>query len=77
MAVFMDHRCQAPYKGQMTDIQWHKVSPILAVASQGQNGVGMLNFFLEEVRMIFILIRPHRPLGYMQSFYEVLFQLQN
>ena len=49
MAVYMDHKAHAPYPGQMTDIQWHKTSPILAVASQQESGVGMVNFYLEEV----------------------------
>ena len=56
MAVFFDKKCQHPYPGQMTDIQWHKTAPLLAIASVGDDGVGMCNFFTEEVCLLVVTV---------------------
>ncbi|KAK2190875.1 hypothetical protein NP493_66g06033 [Ridgeia piscesae] len=48
MAVYFDHRAQAPHPGQNTDIQWHTTAPLLAVASQSSSTGGSVNLYREE-----------------------------
>ena len=49
MAVYFDHRTQAPNSGHNTDIQWHKNFAVLAVASYSETTGGSVNLYLEEV----------------------------
>jgi len=51
MAVYFDHRAQAPHPGQNTDIQWHTTAPLLAVASQSSSTGGSVNLYREEVKI--------------------------
>ena len=50
MAVYFDYKVKSPVVGHNTDIQWHKSSPLLAVASYVEStGQGQVNLFMEEV----------------------------
>ena len=50
MAVYFDHKIQAPSVAIQTDIAWHHTYPLLAVASKNEPDVGgSVNFYLDEV----------------------------
>lgn len=50
MAVYFDHKIKSPVHGQITDIQWHKTAPLLAVACITETtSSGAVNLFMEEV----------------------------
>ena len=50
MAVYFDHRCQAPRPGLVSKIQWHNTFPVLAEASYNEASGGAVNLYQEEVR---------------------------
>ena len=53
MAVYFDHKIQAPNVGIQTDIAWHSSYPLLAVASKNERGVGgSVNLYLDEVGLL-------------------------
>ena len=53
MAVYFDHKIQAPNVGIQTDIAWHSSYPLLAVASKNELGVGgSVNLYLDEVGLL-------------------------
>jgi len=49
MAIFVDHRVQAPYPGQNRDIQWHKTQGLLAVGSFNETTGAAVTVYQEEV----------------------------
>ena len=49
MAVYFDHRAQAPYPGQNTDLQWHKSYAVLSVATFSEASGGSVIQYQEEV----------------------------
>jgi len=49
MAIFVDHRVQAPYAGQNQDIQWHKTHGLLAVGSFSETSGAAVTVYQEEV----------------------------
>ncbi len=49
MAVYFDHRAQAPFSGQNTDLQWHKSYALLATATFNESGGGSVIIYQEEV----------------------------
>ncbi|ELT94193.1 hypothetical protein CAPTEDRAFT_114177 [Capitella teleta] len=67
MAVYFDHRCQAPFPGQNTDLQWHRTHPILAVASFSEaNGANITCYGEEGEHMQDSVIRKSRPASAIQ-----------
>lgn len=53
MAVYFDHKIQAPNVGVQTDIAWHSSYSLLAVASKNEPGVGgAVNLYLDEVNCL-------------------------
>ena len=49
MAIFIDHRVQAPYPGHNRDIQWHKTFGVLAVGSFSEQTGAAVTVYQEEV----------------------------
>jgi hypothetical protein len=64
MAVYFDQKCQAPFPGQNTDLQFHKTHAILAVASFSETSGASVTIYGEEVclanylSMIKLMIMP-------------------
>lgn len=53
MAVYFDHKIQAPSIALHTDIAWHSNYPLLAVASKNEPDVaGSVNFYLDEGELV-------------------------
>lgn len=58
MAVYFDHKIQAPSVGTQTGIAWHKNHPLLAVASKHDPDIaGSVNLYLDEVRFYHVRIK--------------------
>jgi len=51
MAIFVDHRVQAPYPGHTRDIQWHKTQGLLAVGSFNETTGAAVTVYQEEVSL--------------------------
>jgi len=51
MAIFIDHRVQAPYPGHNRDIQWHKSHSLLAVGSLSETTGAAVTVYQEEVTL--------------------------
>ena len=51
MAVYFDHKIQAPGQGGHSLSAWHSNFPVLAVASTGTFG-GSVNLYQEEVKLL-------------------------
>jgi len=49
MAIFVDHRVQAPYPGHNRDIQWHKTQALLAIGSFNETTGAAVTVYQEEV----------------------------
>ena len=49
MAVFFDVPVQAPYPGQISEVQWHKNHGLLAVTSLSQKNGATVTTYQEEV----------------------------
>ena len=49
MAIFIDHRVQAPYPGLNHDIHWHKTHGLLAVGSFSEITGAAVTVYQEEV----------------------------
>ncbi|KAK2157996.1 hypothetical protein LSH36_179g04002 [Paralvinella palmiformis] len=48
MPIYFDHKCQVPYPGQHTDLQWHKTAPLLAAASFSEASSGSVIIYQDE-----------------------------
>lgn len=49
MAIYFDHRVQAPFPGSNHDCQWHRTHGLLAVASFNPTTGAAVTVYQEEV----------------------------